>query len=169
MPSVDAALFARGLHQIFDDGVARLLARRIPVNRYLHLVFAAMVLVLDLRRFGHIIVPPALSLPFLSRPIDPHLAKFFRTLDQAALPAGQKKPASFEAAPESGANVHAQAFLDLEPEICDCVRMSYIAAQLVMNGDKAAPFAVAHLYEMLRRFRQEYYAAIWQPSVATRS
>jgi hypothetical protein len=55
--------------------------------------------------------------------------------------------------------LHSQAFCDLEPEICDCVRMSGIAAQLIMNNDEAAPFAVAHLYEMLRRFRQEYYAA----------
>ena len=37
--------------------------------------------------------------------------------------------------------------------------MSGIAAQLAMNNDEAAPFAVAHLYEMLRRFRLEYYAA----------
>jgi hypothetical protein len=61
--------------------------------------------------------------------------------------------------PKSGADLHAQAFRDIEPEICDCVRMSYIAAQLVMNNDEAAPFAVGHLYEMLRRFKQEYYAA----------
>jgi hypothetical protein len=73
-------------------------------------------------------------------------------------PAGQEKPAPIEAAPTSGADLHAQAFRDIKPEICDCVRMSYIAAQLVMDSDEAAPFAVSHLYEMLRRFRQEYYA-----------
>jgi hypothetical protein len=70
-----------------------------------------------------------------------------------------KKPAPFEAAPKSGTDLHAQAFRDIEPEICDCVRMGYIAAQLIMNNDEAAPFAVGHLYEMLRRFKQEYYAA----------
>jgi hypothetical protein len=72
---------------------------------------------------------------------------------------GRETPAPIEATPQHSGDVHAQAFRDLEPEICDCVRMSGIAAQLVMNNDEAAPFAVAHLYEMLRRFRQEYYAA----------
>jgi hypothetical protein len=74
-------------------------------------------------------------------------------------PPDQEKPAPIEAAPKSDSDLHAQAFRDIEPEICDCVRMSYIAAHLVMNNDEAAPFAVGHLYEILRRFRQEYYAA----------
>ena len=74
-------------------------------------------------------------------------------------PNGQEKAAPIEAATESRAVVWAQAFRDLEPEICDCVRMSSIAAQLSMNSYGAGPFAVAHLYELLRRFRQEYYAA----------
>jgi len=69
------------------------------------------------------------------------------------------KQSTEEPAPDSRADVHAQAFRDLEPEICDCEKMSDIAAQLVTNSDEAAPFAVVHLYEMLRRFRQEYYAA----------
>jgi hypothetical protein len=42
----------------------------------------------------------------------------------------------------------AQAFRNLEAGICDCVKMSHIAAQLLMNDGKAAPFAVAHLDEM---------------------
>jgi hypothetical protein len=44
--------------------------------------------------------------------------------------------------------------------------MSGIAAQLVMNSDGAAPFAVGHLYEMLRGFRQEYYVAYHGDSAA---
>jgi hypothetical protein len=74
-------------------------------------------------------------------------------------PAGQETPAPIEATPESRGDQFAQAFRNLEPEICDCVRMSHIAAQLLMNGDEAAPFAVAHLDEMLRRLKHEYYAA----------
>jgi len=53
----------------------------------------------------------------------------------------------------------ALAFRNLEPEICDCVRMAGIAMQLHMNEDEAATFAIDHVYEMLRRFKQEYYAA----------
>jgi hypothetical protein len=63
---------------------------------------------------------------------------------------------------------YAQAFRNLEAGICDCVKMSHIAAQLLMNDGKAAPFAVAHLDEMLRRLKHEYYAA-YHGSVGTRS
>src|ERR1700736_468502 len=41
------------LHQLFYDRFPRLLARRITPDRDLHLVLAGVILVLDLRRFGH--------------------------------------------------------------------------------------------------------------------
>ena len=88
------------------------------------------------------------------------------------LPAGQEKPAQIEAIPETRADQHATAFRRLEPEICDCVRMSHIAEQLLMNRDEAATFAVGHLHEMLRRFMQEYTPptmAIWEGSAGSRA
>jgi len=72
---------------------------------------------------------------------------------------GPEKPAPVKTAPKSREENWAQAFRDLEPEICDCVRMAGIAVQLHVNEDEAATFAIGHVYEMLRRFKQEYYAA----------
>src|ERR1700726_5359606 len=54
--TIRAALQLR--HQLFQDGVARFFARRIPLNRYLHLVLAGVVLVIDLRLFRHLRFPP---------------------------------------------------------------------------------------------------------------
>jgi hypothetical protein len=61
---------------------------------------------------------------------------------------------------------HAQAFRNLEGEICDCMRMAGIAAQLTSNEDDSAPFAIFHVYEMLRRLKQEYYEAYEGDSAA---
>src|ERR1700750_3248866 len=41
------------LRQLFNDGVARLFARRIATDRDLHLVLAGVILVIDLGMFGH--------------------------------------------------------------------------------------------------------------------
>jgi len=61
------------------------------------------------------------------------------------------------------AELHSQAFRDLEGGISDCIHMSGIAAQLMSNarvgeeGD-ALGFAVLHLDEMLRHLKEDYYA-----------
>src|SRR5579862_1103989 len=47
-------------HQFLHDGVARFLARRIPLNRYFHLVLVGAVLVIDPRLFRHFTVLPSL-------------------------------------------------------------------------------------------------------------
>jgi hypothetical protein len=72
---------------------------------------------------------------------------------------GQEKPALIKTAPSERDEKMAQAFRNLEPEICDCVRMAGIAVQLHVNEDEAATFAIGHVLEMLQRFKQEYYAA----------
>ena len=59
--------------------------------------------------------------------------------------------------------LHATAFRDLEPTICDCVSMAKIAAQMVITKDDGTDrelvFAVAHVSEMLDAFKASYYAA----------
>jgi|ERR1700688_1011616 hypothetical protein len=50
-------------HQFLHDGVARLFARRIPLNRNLHLVLAGVVLVIDLRLFRHVRFSPVAAFP----------------------------------------------------------------------------------------------------------
>jgi hypothetical protein len=72
-------------------------------------------------------------------------------------------PLSYRPVTESEIDkLHSEAFRDLESEICDCVEMSGIAAQLMSNmrvEDQRTGFAVLHLDEMLRRLKESYYAA----------
>jgi hypothetical protein len=59
--------------------------------------------------------------------------------------------------------LHAKAFRDLEPRICDCVSMAKIAAQEAMSGysgdNRELVFAIAHAFEMLEELKTHYYAA----------
>ena len=60
------------------------------------------------------------------------------------------------------AELHSQAFRDLEGGICDCARMAKIAAQMVTNEagiDEELGFAVVHVFEMLTALKTDYYAA----------
>ncbi|UPJ69875.1 hypothetical protein [Bradyrhizobium sp. 187] len=64
----------------------------------------------------------------------------------------------------SGVNIdehHAQAFRDLETSLRDCVRMTGIAAELMLNAsieNDHLRFAVFHSAEMLTRLEEEYDA-----------
>src|ERR1700730_8033417 len=63
---------------------------------------------------------------------------------------------------DDGDRLHAEAFRDLEPGICDCTTMAKIAAQIVLSAnttDCELVFAVAHVSEMLDAFKANYYAA----------
>jgi hypothetical protein len=77
---------------------------------------------------------------------------------------GRRGPYHEPIAPSAGEidNLHSQAFRDLGGGICDCTRMANIAAQIVQNQgglDGELVFAVVHVYEMLRAFKANYYAA----------
>jgi hypothetical protein len=58
---------------------------------------------------------------------------------------------------------HAEAFFDLEAEVCDLERMGQIAQDLIVQcdvGDRAlelAFFAAMQLAKMLRDFKDQYY------------
>jgi hypothetical protein len=53
----------------------------------------------------------------------------------------------------------AKAYADMEPHLCDVVRMGEIASMLFDDPDKGRfIFAVTHLDNMLREFRARYYA-----------
>jgi hypothetical protein len=53
----------------------------------------------------------------------------------------------------------AHAYHDLEPHLCDVVRMGEIAMMLFDNPDQGLfVFAVGHLEEMLQDLRTHYYA-----------
>jgi hypothetical protein len=58
--------------------------------------------------------------------------------------------------------LHAQAFRDLEMSLRDAVRMSEIAAELMLRAkmidDKDLNFAVMHVCTMLMKLEQEYDA-----------
>lgn len=54
----------------------------------------------------------------------------------------------------------AKAYADMEPHLCDVVRMGEIASMLFDNPDQGLfVFAVTHLEDMLLELRQRYYAA----------
>jgi hypothetical protein len=58
--------------------------------------------------------------------------------------------------------IHAEAFLDLEGHISDCVCMGKIASQAMANvrcDDENLAFAVFHLTEMLLNLDKQYKAA----------
>jgi hypothetical protein len=53
----------------------------------------------------------------------------------------------------------AKAYADMEPHLCDVVRMGEIAASLFDCSDQGLfVFAVGHLEEMLLELRKRYYA-----------
>jgi hypothetical protein len=53
----------------------------------------------------------------------------------------------------------AEAYSDMEPHLCDVVRMGEIAMMLFDNPDQGLfVFAVGHLEEMLLELRKRYYA-----------
>ena len=53
----------------------------------------------------------------------------------------------------------AKAYSDMEPHLCDVVRMGAIAMMLFNNPDQGLfVFAVGHLEEMLQELRKHYYA-----------
>ena len=57
--------------------------------------------------------------------------------------------------------LHGDAFRDLEMSLRDCVRMSGIAAELILRAkleDNSLSFAVFHTAEMLMRLAKEYDA-----------
>jgi hypothetical protein len=58
--------------------------------------------------------------------------------------------------------IHAQAFRDLEMSLRDAVRMSEIAAELMLRArmidDKGLNFAVMHVCTMLMKLEEEYDA-----------
>jgi hypothetical protein len=70
------------------------------------------------------------------------------------------------AAPAPEVHVHAQAFCDLEGEVCDLERMGQIAQDLIVecvareDGYRElelSSFAVTQLSKMLRDFKDRYY------------
>ena len=67
---------------------------------------------------------------------------------------------------DDGDRPHAEAFRDLEPEVCDLERMGDIAQDLIMQCGaredslrklELAAFAVSQLAKMTRDFREIYY------------
>jgi hypothetical protein len=73
---------------------------------------------------------------------------------------------------DDGDRLHAEAFRDLEPGICDCTTMAKIAAQIALSTnttDRELVFAVAHVSEMLDAFKANYYAAYHGEKTAGRS
>ena len=53
----------------------------------------------------------------------------------------------------------AKAYADMEPHLCDVVRMGEIASMLFDSPDQGQfVFAVTHLEDMLQDLRQRYYA-----------
>jgi hypothetical protein len=55
----------------------------------------------------------------------------------------------------------ARAYAEMEPHLCDIVRMGEIAFMLFDDPDQGRfIFAVTHLDDMLRAFRTRYYAPV---------
>jgi hypothetical protein len=57
---------------------------------------------------------------------------------------------------------YAQAFRDLEGRISDCVTMAGIGFQIIANAsglEGDAVFAVTHTFQMLKKLKEDYYAA----------
>jgi hypothetical protein len=79
--------------------------------------------------------------------------------------AGQGTPASIKVEPKSGADLHAEAFRDIEGEVCDLDRMGEIANDLIMrcaaredslHDLELATFAVWQMAKMAKEFRANY-------------
>jgi hypothetical protein len=74
----------------------------------------------------------------------------------------KNKAARKQPADGTGATIdakRAKAYFDMEPHLCDCVKMGRIASQLFDNPDSELyDFAVDRLAEMLEDLRKRYYA-----------
>jgi hypothetical protein len=58
----------------------------------------------------------------------------------------------------------AKAYFDMEPHLCDCVKMGRIASQLFDDPDRELyDFSVHRLEEMLEDLRERYYALDFRP------
>jgi hypothetical protein len=58
----------------------------------------------------------------------------------------------------------AKAYFDMEPHLCDCVKMGRIADQLFDNPDRELyDFVVHRLAEMLEELKAGYYAESFKP------
>ena len=57
----------------------------------------------------------------------------------------------------------AKVYADMEPHLCDVVRMGEIATSLFDCSDQGDLFAVTHLEEMLQDLRRRCYASDFQP------
>jgi hypothetical protein len=69
-----------------------------------------------------------------------------------------RKPTPKAAASATAAK-RAEAYSDMEPHLCDVVRMAEIAMMLFDSPDQGLfVFAVGHLEEMLQDLRTHYYA-----------
>jgi hypothetical protein len=72
-----------------------------------------------------------------------------------------KKKAARKRAPKAAdlAEERAKAYSDMEPHLCDVVRMGEIAMTLFDDPDQGLfVFAVGHLEGMLQELRKRYYA-----------
>jgi hypothetical protein len=73
----------------------------------------------------------------------------------------KKKPAKTD--PTAVDAKRAKAYSDMEPHLCDVVRMGEIASMLFDDPDQGRfVFAVTHLEEMLLELRRRYYALDFQ-------
>ncbi len=76
--------------------------------------------------------------------------------------APKKKKASPKRPSRATADVggkRAKAYAEMEPHLCDIVRMGEIASMLFDDPDQGRfIFAVTHLDDMLQAFRARYYA-----------
>ena len=71
-----------------------------------------------------------------------------------------RKPTTSKAADGKIAAKRAKAYSDMEPHLCDVVRMGEIAMTLFDSPDQGLfVFAVGHLEEMLQDLRKRYYAS----------
>ena len=77
---------------------------------------------------------------------------------KAAKKKAARKP-PLKAANSESETKRANAYSDMEPHLCDVVRMGEIAMMLFDNPDQGLfVFAVGHLEEMLQDLRTHYYA-----------
>jgi hypothetical protein len=77
---------------------------------------------------------------------------------KAARKKAARKPTPKAAASATAAK-RAEAYSDMEPHLCDVVRMAEMAMTLFDNPDRGLfVFAVGHLEEMLQELRKHYYA-----------
>jgi hypothetical protein len=76
--------------------------------------------------------------------------------------AAKKKKATPKRTAKAASDIdakRAKAYADMEPHLCDVVRMGEIASMLFDDPDQGRfVFAVTHLEDMLQDLRKRYYA-----------